>query len=176
MSRPGYGESSRHVGRRVVDVQADLTEFLDGFNIKRFVSVGWSGGGPHALATALDDRCVGVISLAGVGMYGQADLDFLTGMGPENIDEFGVALQGEAKLREWMNLNAVGMQKVTSEELRGAFGGLIGEADKAVLAGSFADDMAAEMHRALLHGFDGWIDDDLAFVEEWGAELTLSLV
>lgn len=128
------------------------------------------------MATALDDRCVGVISLAGVAKYGQVDLDFLAGMGPENIDEFGVALRGEAKLREWMNLNAVGMQKASSEELRGAFGGLIGEADKAVLAGSFADDMAVEMRRALLYSFDGWIDDDLAFVEEWGAELTLSLV
>jgi len=171
LSRPGYGESDRQVGRRVVDIQTDLTEFLDEFNIKRFVSVGWSGGGPHSLATALDDRCVGVISLAGVAKYGEPDLDFLAGMGPENIEEFGVASHGEATLREWLKAHAIGMQKVTGEELREEFGGLIGEADKAVLAGSFADDMAAEMRRALLHGFDGWIDDDLAFVADWGFDV-----
>lgn len=171
VSRPGYSSSDRRPGRRVVDVQEDLTQILDEFEIKRFVSIGWSGGGPHALATTLDKRCAGVISLAGVGMFGQPDLDFLSGMGPENIDEFGVALKGEAALRAWMLVHAVGMQQVTGGQLREAFGGLIGESDIEVLAGGFADDMAAEMRRALSHGFNGWIDDDLAFVQDWGFDL-----
>ena len=81
-------------GRKVVDIVNDLSQMLDQFEIEKFVSVGWPGVGPHALAMSLDKRCVGVITLAGVGKYGQADLDFLGGMGPENIEEFGVALQG----------------------------------------------------------------------------------
>jgi len=170
-SRPGYALSDRNPGRRVVDVVSDLSQVLDEFEIKRFVSIGWSGGGPHALAMSLDERCAGVITLAGVGQYGQADLDFLDGMGPENIEEFGIALRGEGPLRAWMNSNAVGMQAVTGEGLREAFGGLIGKADKEVLAGDFADDMASEMRRALAHGFDGWIDDDLAFIRTWGFDL-----
>lgn len=170
-SRPGYALSDRNPGRRVVDVVSDLSQVLDEFEIKRFVSIGWSGGGPHALAMSLDERCAGVITLAGVGQYGQADLDFLDGMGPENIEEFGISLQGEGPLRAWMNSNAVGMQHVTGEGLREAFGGLIGKADKEVLAGEFAEDMASEMRRALAHGFDGWIDDDLAFVRTWGFDL-----
>ena len=109
-SRPGYAQSDRQLGRRVVDVVDDLSHMLDEFEINRFVSVGWSGGGPHALAMSLDKRCVGVITLAGVGQYGQTDLDFLHGMGPENIEEFGMALQGEAPLRDWLDANAVGMQ------------------------------------------------------------------
>lgn len=170
-SRPGYALSDRRQGRKVVDVVEDLSQILDEFEIKRFVSVGWSGGGPHALAMSLDERCAGVITLAGVAQYGQPDLDFLEGMGPENIEEFGISLKGEGPLRDWMNANAVGMQHVTGAGLREAFGGLIGKTDKEVLAGDFAEDMATEMCRALSHGFDGWIDDDLAFVQEWGFNL-----
>ncbi len=171
-SRPGYALSDRSAGRKVVDVVDDLSQVLDKNGIKSFVSVGWSGGGPHALAMSLDSRCVGVITLAGVGQYGQPDLDFLAGMGPENIEEFGMSLEGEGPLREWMAANAVGMQEVTGAGLREAFGGLIGKADKEVLSGRFADDMASEMRRALSNGFDGWIDDDLAFVQDWGFDLT----
>lgn len=170
-SRPGYGQSDRHKGRKVVDVVDDLSQVLDQFEVTKFVSVGWSGGGPHALAMSLDKRCAGVITLAGVGQYGQPDLDFLSGMGPENIEEFGIALKGEGPLRDWMNANAVGMQHVTGVGLREAFGGLIGKADKEVLDGGFAEEMAAGMRRALSHGFDGWIDDDLAFVQDWGFDL-----
>lgn len=170
-SRPGYGQSDRHQGRKVVDVVDDLSQVLDQCEVTKFVSVGWSGGGPHALAMSLDKRCAGVITLAGVGQYGQPDLDFLSGMGPENIEEFGVSLKGEGPLRDWMNANAVGMQHVTGAGLREAFGGLIGKADKEVLDGDFAEEMAAGMRRALSHGFDGWIDDDLAFVQEWGFDL-----
>lgn len=170
-SRPGYALSDRKQGRKVVDVVDDLSQILDAFEITRFVSIGWSGGGPHALAMSLDKRCAGVITLAGVGQYGQPDLNFLDEMGPENIEEFGISLKGEGPLRDWMNANAVGMQHVTGAGLREAFGGLIGKADKEVLAGDFAEDMASEMRRALAHGFDGWIDDDLAFVREWGFDL-----
>ncbi|MDP1712280.1 MAG: alpha/beta hydrolase [Candidatus Nanopelagicaceae bacterium] len=171
VSRPGYSLSDRNKGRRVVDANTDHREILDQFEIENFVSIGWSGGGPHALATSLDPRCRGVISMAGVGQFGQSDLDFLEGMGPENHDEFGVAQEGEVALREWMNVNASAMQHVDGNGLRDAFGGLIGDADKEILAGVFADDMAAAMRRGLSHGFDGWIDDDLAFVQPWGFDL-----
>lgn len=171
-SRPGYGRSDRDQGRKVVDVVDDLSQVLDQNEIESFVSIGWSGGGPHALAMSLDRRCSGVITLAGVGQYGQPDLNFLDGMGPENIDEFGIALQGEDSLRAWMNKNALEMQHVTGPGLREAFGGLVGTADKEVLSGDFAEDMAAGMRRALSRGFDGWIDDDLAFVQKWGFDLS----
>ena len=51
-SRPGYGGSSRHEGRRVVGVVADTQAVLDVLGADRCVVAGWSGGGPHALACA----------------------------------------------------------------------------------------------------------------------------
>jgi len=170
-SRAGYGTSDRHPGRSVISINNDIAQILDGKNIEKFVSIGWSGGGPHCLANTLEPRNVGAISLAGVGAYGVGDLDFLAGMGPENHDEFGAALMGEAVIDKWMQDNAGSMKSVTGAEIREAFGGLIGDADKAVLEGEAADHMAASMRSALAVSFDGWIDDDLVFIKPWGFDL-----
>jgi pimeloyl-ACP methyl ester carboxylesterase len=170
-SRAGYGTSDRNPGRSVINVNSDIAQVLDAKNITKFVSIGWSGGGPHCLANTFEPRNVGAISLAGVGAFGVDDLNFLEGMGPENHDEFGAALKGEAVIDQWMNENAGPMKSVTGSDIIEAFGGLIGDADKAVLEGGEADAMAASMRSALAVSFDGWIDDDLVFVKKWGFEL-----
>jgi pimeloyl-ACP methyl ester carboxylesterase len=172
ISRPGYATSTRLPGRSVASVVADVAATLDALDVPWFVTTGWSGGGPHALAcAALEKRCRAASTLAGVGPYGRADLDFLAGMGPENHAEFGAALSGEAALRAWFAENAEAMRTVTGAELAAAFGGLVPQVDKDVMAGAFADEMAAEMRRALAGGFDGWVDDDAAFIAEWGFAL-----
>jgi pimeloyl-ACP methyl ester carboxylesterase len=173
ISRPGYAGSTRQPGRQVVAVAADVESVLQHLDVPWFVTAGWSGGGPHALACAarLGSRCRAAATLAGVGAYGVTDLDFLAGMGPENHAEFGAALRGERDLRAWLDANAEPLRSVSGAELADAFGGLVPQADKDALAGGFADSMAATMRRALAGGFDGWIDDDLAFVQPWGFDL-----
>ena len=171
-SRPGYGTSDRNPGRSVISINSDIAQVLDAKGINSFISIGWSGGGPHCIANTLDARNRGAISLAGVGAYGVSDLDFLEGMGPENHDEFGAALKGEAVITQWMIDNAAPMKSVTGDDIREAFGGLIGDADKAVLEGATAEDMASSMRSGLAVSFDGWIDDDLVFVKHWGFELS----
>jgi pimeloyl-ACP methyl ester carboxylesterase len=49
-SRPGYRRSERARGRSVADCAADTVAVADQLGIDRFYTVGWSGGGPHALA------------------------------------------------------------------------------------------------------------------------------
>ncbi len=173
ISRPGYATSSRRRGRTVADAAEDVALVLERYAVPWFVTAGWSGGGPHALATAslLGARCRAAATLAGVGPYAVPGLDFLAGMGPENHAEFGAALRGEASLRAWLAENAADYARLTGPELVSAFGGLIPQVDKDVLAGSFAKAFAATTRRALAGGFDGWIDDDLAFIEPWGFSL-----
>jgi len=170
-SRAGYGTSDRHPGRSVISINNDIRQILDAKNITKFVSIGQSGGGPHSLATTCEPRNVGAISLAGVGVFGVDDLDFLAGMGPENHEEFGAALKGEAAVEDWMNQNAGAFKNVSGSEIIEAFGGLLGEADKAALKAGSADQMAASTRSALAVSFDGWIDDDLVFVKPWGFDL-----
>jgi pimeloyl-ACP methyl ester carboxylesterase len=170
-SRAGYGTSDRQPGRSVISINNDIGQILDGKNITKFVAIGWSGGGPHSLANTFEHRNVGAISLAGVGAFGVDDLDFLEGMGPENHDEFGAALKGEAVIDTWMNENAGPLKSVIGSDIIEAYGGLIGDADKAALNGGAADQIAASYRSGLAVSFDGWIDDDLAFVEPWGFDL-----
>lgn len=171
-SRAGYGQSERHQGRSVIDVNADIEAILEKFSIQKFVAVGWSGGGPHAIASTLLPQCVGALTLAGVGTYGAADLDFLAGMGPENEVEFGVAVAGVSELTKWMDENAVEFAKVSAQEVKDALGGLISDPDKSVLTDQYAEQMAATFRTGLANGYWGWFDDDMAFVKHWGFELS----
>jgi pimeloyl-ACP methyl ester carboxylesterase len=170
-SRAGYGISDRNEGRTVLSNNDDIRELLDSFGIRDFVSIGWSGGGPHAIATTQIAGSRGAIALASVGAYGVDDLDFLAGMGPENEEEFGEALKGEAEISAWMDANAVAFKDVTESDVREALGGLIGEADKRALDGAIADEYATATRKGLAVSFDGWIDDDIAFIQPWGFAL-----
>ena len=107
-SRPGYGASTRQAGRSVADVVADVEQVLDHLGVERCVTAGWSGGGPHALAMAalLPERTAGALVIASVAPYDVDGLDFLAGMGEQNVEEFGAALEGEAALRPYLDAAA----------------------------------------------------------------------
>lgn len=170
-SRAGYGKSTRHKGRTVADDLADQQALLDHFDIQEFVAIGWSGGGPHAINMTRDQRCKGVITLAGVAEWGHADLDFLANMGPENEDEFGEALKGESAIQAWMVKNATAYKTIAGPDIIESLGGLIGDADKAALTPVVAEDFAECFNHAVVDSFDGWADDDLAFVQKFGFDL-----
>ena len=95
-------------------------------------------------------------------------LDWLAGMGPENIAEFGAAVAGPAELTGYLEKEAAGLGSVTGASIIEGLGGLIGDADKAVLTGEYADYMAASLHASVDPGVAGWFEDDLAFVAGWG--------
>lgn len=172
-ARPGYEGSTPRPGRRVADVAADVAVVLDAFGAEEFVSIGMSGGGPHSLACAalLPGRCLAAASVAGVGPYGVEGLDFLAGMGAENVEEFGLAERGADALTPYLERAATAMREVTGEQVAAALGGLISGADAAVLTGEFAAEIAATFRAAIREGVAGWRDDDLAFAADWGFSL-----
>ncbi len=163
-SRPGYATSTRHPGRSVGDVAADVAALADALGVERFVSIGRSGGGPHTIACAalLPDRCLAAAALVTVAPWNAEGLDFFAGMAPGNVEEFGAALEGEAALRRWMATNGEPYRHVTGESMASTMAALLPPVDLAVLTGEFAEEDAAGIRRALEHGFDGWVDDDLA--------------
>ncbi len=172
-SRPGYATSTVRPGRSVVDAVADVQAILGELDADEFVTIGWSGGGPHALAcaAALPDRCTAAVSLAGLAPYRAAGLDWMVGMGPENIEEFNLALEGEAALTPWLKQWAKVLGQVKGPDVAAALGGLASDVDKAALTGEFAEFIAAVFRRAVSTGIAGWRDDDLAFTRDWGFDL-----
>ena len=109
--------------------------------------------------------------IAGVAPYDAEGLDFLEGMGPENVVEFGAAVEGEASLRPYLEEQQPELATISSEEVAAALGGLVPPVDVASLTGELADTLAAEFRQGLAHGVDGWLDDDVAFARHWGFEL-----
>jgi pimeloyl-ACP methyl ester carboxylesterase len=172
-SRPGYGSSSRRAGRRVADVVTDVSAVLEQLDVERCVVAGWSGGGPAALATGalLPQRVAGVLSIASIAPDGLADLDLTAGMGEQNVEEFGLARQGAAALRPLLEQAAVELRQADAAGLVEELGTLLPDVDRAVLTTEVGEDLAASFAEGLRTGVDGWLDDDLAFVEPWGFDL-----
>lgn len=58
--RPGHGISTAQPGRELLDWPDDISSLADHLGIDKFFVLGWSAGGPHALACAykLQDRII----------------------------------------------------------------------------------------------------------------------
>ena len=169
-SRPGYSGSTPQPGRSVASAPADVAELLDALGAERFLTVGWSGGGPHALASAalLPGRCAAAATIGGVAPFDAEGLDWTDGMAEENVQEFGAAVAGEGPLNEFLSAFEAMLAGVRGEDISGALGGLVSEVDRQALTEEFAEYTAALFRGALSTGIAGWRDDDLAFVKDWG--------
>ncbi len=171
--RAGYGGSTRDAGRDVAAVAADVAFALDAIGVGAFLTWGVSGGGPHALACAalLPDRVRAVASVAGVAPWDAEGLDPMEGMGEDNVEEFGLALQGEGRLRPLLEAFRDSVLTTTPAELAEQMRSLLAPVDVRALSGDAGDHLHASMVAGLTPGVDGWLDDDLAFVRPWGFDL-----
>jgi pimeloyl-ACP methyl ester carboxylesterase len=171
--RPGYGDSDRQQGRVVADCVADVHAIADALELKRFASWGISGGGPHVLACAAlcDERLFAIASLAAVAPYEAEGLDWLAGMGQDNIDEFGAVLAGPDELNVFLAAAREEHMSATAEEMAAVMETLLGPEDRSVLTGAFAEWGLEAAHFGLKDSADGWFDDDVAFVEPWGFDV-----
>jgi pimeloyl-ACP methyl ester carboxylesterase len=168
-SRPGYGGSSPQPGRRVVDVAADTAAVLAAIGADRCLVAGWSGGGPHALACgARLGAAAAVLVIAGGAVYGAEGLDWMAGMGEENVAEFSAALAGEDQLRSFLLAAREQVKDVTAAGIVASLQTLLPDVDRAVLTGEFGEDLAAMFREAVRTGVEGWFEDDIALTRSWG--------
>jgi pimeloyl-ACP methyl ester carboxylesterase len=176
-SRPGYGTSTpRRDGATTATVAHDARDtavILDRLGIDDFVTLGWSGGGPRALACAavLPGRCRAAACGVGIAPAAEYDGDIRDGMGVENVEEYTAALGGEQSLAEYLEPYGAELASVTSADIIASLGDLLPDVDKAALTGELAEELAASMRHGQRQGIVGWLHDDLTHLRPWGFDL-----
>jgi pimeloyl-ACP methyl ester carboxylesterase len=160
--RPGFGLSSPHPDRSLIDYAQDVRALADTLEIDEFAVLGESGGGPYALACAheLDDRlrCVAVVCGLGpvgfpgatAGIAGKERLGYMIAQRAPLLA--GLALVPVARCaRRWPQQ----FSRITSWQLE--------EADRDALAGALGHLVAADFAEAFRQGGDG-VGQDLALL------------
>jgi pimeloyl-ACP methyl ester carboxylesterase len=141
--------------------------------VGEFVVVGWSGGGPRALACAavLSDRCRFAATLAGIAPFDAVGLDWMAGMGPGNVAEFTAALQGPEAYAAFQEKYFLPMTSASAADVAAGLGQLLTPTDEAAFTGGLAQWLAEMMHRVGVQGVIGVRDDELAMVAPWGSNV-----
>jgi pimeloyl-ACP methyl ester carboxylesterase len=173
--RPGYGRSTRHRGRRIVDCVGDVAAIADELGLERFAVAGSSGGGAHALAVGarLPERVSRVSCNVGAAPFDAPDLDWFEGMDPANVREFGWALEREEILARELQRESRELLGLLAEDPSSVLGDF--ELAPTDLATMEDEDLRTALRQslpeALRDGVWGWVDDDLAHVRPWGFDL-----
>ncbi len=171
-SRPGYSRSSRTPGRTAADEAARTAALVDRLGYGEFYVVGWSGGGPAALACAalLPERVRACLTLASVApskevgdgwqaWYSEADAHELEVLATEDRGTYvsdyeeGAHMFADATPSWLYRLGAGG----SAAEHRVMFG-----------PAALGVPLARSMRRGLSHGMWGWYDDAVAHASDWG--------
>ena len=167
-ARPGIGSSDRCRDRCVADWASDVSAVVATLGIDRFSVLGWSAGGPFALAVAAGLAPL-VVHTATVG--GMAPL-----RPPLSARQLGLILdQVLFPLAARSRSLASAVVRVSALAPAGVERSLLlrslSPEDHAVVENMSPADVADGLHDALRHGAGGIADDYAVLAADWGFEL-----
>lgn len=166
VERPGIGDSDPAPHRTIASWPADVAEVADALGLESFAVLGWSAGGPHALACAslLPDR----VSACGV-LFGAVSLDWdgwSEGVEPDLVPYCELAVQSPDVLREAL------VQLTADPE---AFLRRFHDRDPSVAALLEDDEVVAQVRadssRAFRQGADGMALDASLIYSPWDFDI-----
>jgi pimeloyl-ACP methyl ester carboxylesterase len=157
--RPGYGQSTRRPGLRVVDAAEDVALIANRLGIDEFAVLGISAGAPRALAVAarLPERVTRCVTELSPGDYTAPDLDFFAGMSDDQVREWKDIERGEA----W----------VVDHDYPDLVAWLDGPDPLPDVSGDLREMLLHAFREAVTNGPGGYVDDAISLVSPWGFRL-----
>jgi len=172
-NRPGYGESTRQKGRRVVDAAEDVKAIAEKMGLGTFGVVGRSGGGPHALACAaqLGKQVSSTAVLVSLAPHNAEGLDWHKGMTESNIADYNLADGGQLAVEADLTERAELIRRDPENLLKFLEKELTDLDNRVVTDVSIRQQLHVTYKEAVQESAYGWIDDVLAFRRPWGFDL-----
>jgi pimeloyl-ACP methyl ester carboxylesterase len=172
--RPGYGGSTSQPGHNVASGAEDVRAIAGVLGLERLGVWGISGGGPYALACAslLGDLAVAVGVVASLAPYGQPGFDYFEGMGERNKEDIQLFFSDPEAARRKGHDDWKEFMTASAEQLVQSLKSLLSPADAQVFTGELAEWVARSAHDGLAVGDQGWWDDGVAHLSDWGFALS----
>lgn len=162
IGRSGYVGSTKKPGRITIDIANDVAELASALGIKRFVNIGLSGGGQHAIATGLDSRSAGIVTVGSLAPYAELGENFYTGMQQADLDEYADALKDinllVKRFQSWLT-------KDTSESVAG---NSLSDNDLKASAKPTWSCLIQSCNFTMSQGWDWVADDYSSYLNPWG--------
>jgi pimeloyl-ACP methyl ester carboxylesterase len=172
LDRPGYARSTPLPGRRVAHAAHDVGAVADALGVERFLVIGGSGGGPHALACAagLGDRVTACAAVASAAPLTSEEVDHLIGLNRESYRVY--AARGRQGMAEFL----AGLRSAILADPSAAMSGNLSDAPRADVEWYGRPEVQAVHRESLLEalrpGIQGWVDDAVSvFHDDWGVDV-----
>jgi pimeloyl-ACP methyl ester carboxylesterase len=170
VDRPGIGGSDAKRGRTLLDWGADVAELADALRLQRFAVLGYSGGGPYALACAhtIPER----LTVAGVAAgFAPPAPGFLDGVGKTDRQLIGLARRAPALAGLGLRM-ARRVAERKPERMHEQFEDELSAPDKAVYANPDTREVVRTMFiESMRQGPRAIVQDYSLYGRPWGFEL-----
>jgi pimeloyl-ACP methyl ester carboxylesterase len=170
VDRPGCGQSDYLHGRQLSDWPADVAALADDLGLSRFAVMGWSGGGPYALACAraIPER---VTTAAVVSCMGPHNVSGLTdGINPQSMRFFKLNRDRPVVGRLLDRFMALGARRDPEKLMARTLGALPPVDREAMSAPAVADAYVAALRECFRKGPRGGQSDTSLMVSPWDFE------
>ncbi len=172
IDRPGYGGSTALPGRRVSHAAGDVAAVADALGLGRFLVVGSSGGGPHALACAaeLGHRVLACAAVASAAPLLPGEVEDLIGLNRKALRI--LANDGRAGMVDFLG----SLRDQFLADPVGALQVQLADAPAADIQWNQREDVQTVRREAILEalrpGVQGWVDDSVSiFGDDWDLDL-----
>ena len=164
--RSGYGNSTSNPDRGVADIAPINLELADFLGIEKFGVVAASGGGPHALAVAYhsENRCFGILIVAGIGPFTEPDFDYLIGMSEARKKHWKVAQESASEFEKSLSTIVTEISTLGIADVKAMYG----KDPNNPLSEERLSQIHACMHYSIMQGTSGYMEDRLSFLKPWG--------